>query len=36
MAMAGSFGAAAPPHQERPFEILTPQATPLAHASRDR
>jgi MFS family permease len=36
MAMAGSFGAASPPHQERPFEILTPQATPLAHASRDR
>ena len=20
-----------PPHQERPFEILTPQAAPLAH-----
>lgn len=36
LASSGSLGAASPPHQERPFDILTPQATPLAHASRDR
>ena len=36
LASSGSLGVAAPLHQERPFDILTPQATPLAHASRDR
>lgn len=36
LASSGSLGAASPQHQERPFDILTPQATPLAHASRDR
>jgi MFS family permease len=30
-----SLGATSPRHLERPFDILTPQATPLAHASRD-
>jgi len=36
LASSGSLGVAAPLHQERPFDILTPQATPLAHAARDR
>jgi MFS family permease len=36
LALTWSFGAASPRHAERPFEILTPQATPLAHASPDR
>jgi MFS family permease len=31
----GSLGAASPRHQERPFDILPPQATPLAHGPRD-
>ena len=36
MASWGSLGAASPRHQERPFEILSPQASSLAHAPGDR
>ncbi|HKA61161.1 MAG TPA: MFS transporter [Methylomirabilota bacterium] len=31
----GSLGAVSPRHQARPFDILPPQATPLAHAPRE-
>lgn len=31
VALGGSFGSVAPPHLERSFDILTPQAAPLAH-----
>ena len=30
----GSLRTAPPLHQERPFDILPPQAAPLAHAAR--
>lgn len=36
LASSGSLGAAPPPHLERPFDILPPQATPLAHVARER
>ena len=31
LAGGSSLGSASPPHHERPFEILAPQAAPLAH-----
>ena len=34
MASLGSLGAASPLHQERPFRILSPQASPLGHDPR--
>ena len=34
VASLGSLGAASPLHQERPFDILTPQASPLGHDPR--
>jgi uncharacterized membrane protein YfcA len=33
-AWLGSLRTAPPLHQERPFDILPPQASPLAHAAR--
>jgi len=35
LAVARSLTTTAPQHLERPFEILTPQATPLAHEPLD-
>ena len=35
LAAGRSFTTTAPHHLERPFEILTPQATPLAHDPLD-
>src|SRR5262245_25085577 len=35
LAWSRSTRVAPPPHEVRPFDILTPQASPLAHGSRD-
>ncbi len=35
LAMAGRLSTASPPHQERTFAILTPQAAPVAHDPAD-